>query len=241
MRRPSGPARFVWSKVELSGAKAGCAQTIRVQPRCPGLRLRENSIHVGDRILRKVLARLGKHFTYRTTRDAAVCLEMMMSSSGDTVAAVKAAIYKSAVYLDDQKWADWLALCDEEFAYSIKAFSPEISYDMTYLSGKRKDLLSMTEMLPKHNTDQSPLTRHTVVYTVDVDEKSNTASAISSVAVYQTMLDGVNSHVDAGESHLFLIGKYHDTFKLVGDDVKFLERVVRLDTRRLDKGSHWPI
>ncbi len=112
---------------------------------------------------------------------------------------------------------------------------------MTYLSGSRRDLKSLTEMLPKHNTDHSPLTRHTVVYKVEVDEDAGTASAVSSVAVHQTMLDGINSHVDAGESRLFLVGKYYDSFKITDGGVKFAERVVQLNTRRLDKGSHWPI
>ena len=99
----------------------------------------------------------------------------------------------------------------------------------------------MTEMLPMHNTDHSPLARHTVVCTVDVDEDERTATAVSSFAVYQTQLDGINSHVDAGESRLFLVGKYRDRFRISNGTVRFVERIVQLDTRRLDKGSHWPI
>jgi methanesulfonate monooxygenase small subunit len=134
-----------------------------------------------------------------------------------------------------------LALCHEDFYYAIRAFSPEINYDMTYLDGHRADLVSMTEMLPKHNSDHSPLARHTVVYTVDVDDIQGTASCISSFAVYQTQLDGINSHVLAGESNVFLVGKYRDIFRIGTGQPLFLERVVQLDTRRLDKGTHWPI
>lgn len=162
-----------------------------------------------------------------------------MSANGTD--AVKDVIYKAAMLLDEGQWNKWLALCDEDFSYEIKAFSPEIQYDMTYLSGSRADLTTMTEMLPKHNTDNSPLTRHTVVYSVDVDDAAGTASAVSSFTVHQTLLDGINSHIDAGESRLFLVGKYYDKFSLRNGEVKFTERVVRLSTRRLDKGSHWPI
>jgi methanesulfonate monooxygenase small subunit len=59
--------------------------------------------------------------------------------------------------------------------------------------------------------------------------------------VYQNLLDGVNSHIDAGESRLFLIGRYIDRLKLEDDQARFITREVRLDNRRLDKGSHWPI
>jgi methanesulfonate monooxygenase subunit beta len=40
---------------------------------------------------------------------------------------------------------------------------------------------------------------------------------------------------------LFLVGRYIDTLKLEDDQARFIKREVRLDNRRLDKGSHWPI
>lgn len=155
--------------------------------------------------------------------------------------AVRNAIYTAALALDEQKWNDWLALCDEDFYYAIQAYSPEIRRNMIYLDGKREAIRDMMDMLPKHNTDESPLSRHTVVYTVDVDETAGTASAVSSFAIYQTVWDGLESHVEAGFSRLFLIGKYRDRFRLDGDAALFVERRVCLDNRRLDKGSHWPL
>ncbi|MBT3640009.1 MAG: SnoaL-like domain-containing protein [Acidiferrobacteraceae bacterium] len=154
---------------------------------------------------------------------------------------VKSTIYRASLYLDEGKWEDWLGLCHEDFYYAIRAFSPEINYNMTYLDGSRADMVTITEMLPKHNSDHSPLARHTVVYTVDVDEAQQTASTVSSFAVYQTQLDGINSHVLAGESNVFLVGKYRDQFRIDSGRPLFVERIVQLDTRRLDKGSHWPI
>jgi len=159
----------------------------------------------------------------------------------DVIEQVKDTIYRSCLYLDDQKWEDWLDLCEEDFEYVIKAFSPEINVDMTYMFGTRADMATMTSILKKHNSDHSPLKRHVTVYTVDVDEGAGTASAVTSLVVYQNMLDGINSHIDAGETRLFLVGRYLDTFRLNGGAPKFTGREVRLDTRRLDKGSHWPI
>ena len=40
---------------------------------------------------------------------------------------------------------------------------------------------------------------------------------------------------------MFLVGRYNDTFVIDGKSIKFEDREVRLDTRRLDKGTHWPI
>ena len=165
----------------------------------------------------------------------------MKKNGFDAKAAVRDTIYRATLALDDQKWSDWLALCDTDFQYAVKSFSPEINKDMTYMAGSWKEMESMTGMLPKHNTDHSPLHRHTTVYTIDVAKDGKSADAISSFVIYQNMLDGINSHIDAGESRLFLIGKYIDRFKIDGDTAKFVSREVRLDNRRLDKGSHWPI
>jgi methanesulfonate monooxygenase subunit beta len=159
----------------------------------------------------------------------------------DARALVSDIIYRATLMLDEQRWDDWLALCDDGFRYAIKVWSPEINYDMTYLQLDRAGLANMVKLLPKHNTDHSPLRRHTVVYTVDVAEDGKTASAVSSVLVHQNLLDGVNSHIDAGESRLFLVGKYRDVVGLEDGRARFLSREVRLDNRRLDKGSHWPI
>ena len=165
-----------------------------------------------------------------------------MNANGyETVEAVKDTIYRSCLLLDEEKWSEWLDLCDGGFKYSIKAWSPEINYDMTYFSADHNHLSTMTEQLPKHNTDHSPLKRHSTVYTVDVDKDGKTATAVTSLVVYQNMLDGEKSHLDAGENHLFLVGKYLDKLKIENGKATFLEREVRIETRRLDKGSHWPI
>lgn len=162
-------------------------------------------------------------------------------NSLEPAAAVRDTIYKAALALDDQRWEDWLQLCDQNFEYKITSFSPEINKDMIYLSGDYKHMDGLVQMLPKHNTDHSPLHRHTSVYTVDVGADGTTARAVSSVVFYQNMLDGVNSHIDSGESRLFLVGKYIDSFKIEDGAAKFVKREVRLDNRRLDKGSHWPL
>ncbi len=165
----------------------------------------------------------------------------MSKNGSDPAAAVRDSIYRAAIALDDQDWNGWLSLCNDDFHYAITAFSPEINKDMIYLQGSRKEMETMMNMLPKHNTDHSPLRRHTSVYTVDVSKDGKTAEAVSSFVVYQNLLDGINSHIDAGESRLFLVGKYKDKFKVEDGKAKFVDRKVCIDNRRLDKGSHWPI
>jgi methanesulfonate monooxygenase small subunit len=155
--------------------------------------------------------------------------------------AIADVIYRACLLLDDQKFMEWLELCTPEFSYRITTYSPEIRRQMTWYEQDVAGLKGMIEMLPKHNTDHGRLTRHVTVYTVDVGRSQSEASAISSFACYRTMLDGINSHIDCGESQLFLIGRYYDRFIIGEQGPRFLERNVALDTRRLDKGSHYPI
>lgn len=164
-----------------------------------------------------------------------------MTASRDTTESIKETIYKSCLYLDDLKFKDWLGLCDTDFTYAVTAYSPEIRRDMIYFSGTLQDLNTLVDLLPKHNTDHSPLKRHATVYNVEVGADGKTAEAVTSVLIYQNMLDGINSHIDAGETRLFVVGRYVDKFRLNGGAPKFVKREVRLETRRLDKGSHWPL
>jgi len=127
--------------------------------------------------------------------------------------AIADVIYRACLLLDDQKFTEWLELCAPEFSYRITTYSPEIRRQMTWYEQDVAGLKGMIEMLPKHNTDHGRLTRHVTVYTV----------------------------IDSGETQLFLIGRYHDRFTLGEQGPRFLERNVMLDTRRLDKGSHYPI
>lgn len=165
----------------------------------------------------------------------------MSANGANPVEMVKDAIYRTCLHLDDQEWNAWLDMCDESFEYKITSYSPEIKYDMTYFSGDRDEMRKMLEMLPKHNSDHSPFKRHAVVYTVDLDDKGKSAKAVTSVVIFQNMLDGMNSHVDSGENRLFCAGRYIDTFSINGKGAKLTSREVRLETRRLDKGTHWPL
>ena len=158
----------------------------------------------------------------------------------DIQQAARDLIYRGIICLDEERFMDFLSLCDTDFRYFIKTFSIEIRRDMTWLEKTHKEFAAMIEMLPRHNTDHGRLTRHASVYTVE-DDGRDMVRAVTSFACYRTMIDGINSHFDAGESQLFVIGKYHDRIRVSGGEPKLVERVVRLETQRLDKGSHYPV
>lgn len=160
-----------------------------------------------------------------------------MASTGiarDVDVEVRALIYRSCLRLDEGDFAGWIDLCAPEFNYSITAYSPEIRKEMVWLEHDREGMEGLFKMLPKHNSDHSPLTRHASVYTVEYDESGKEASVVTSLVVYKTQLDG-------GATDLFAVGKYFDTVSLEEEIPLLTNRNVRLDTRELGIGSHVPL
>ena len=147
--------------------------------------------------------------------------------------AIEELVYKSCIMLDEQKYQDYLGLCDEEFRYTITTHSPEIRKDMVWLDHDKKGLQTLLTQLPRHNSDRSPLTRHATVYTVTMDESGKAAEVVTSLQVYKTELDG-------GVTQLFAVGKYIDRVSLADGAPKLTKRTVKLDTRMLGIGYHVP-
>ena len=135
--------------------------------------------------------------------------------------------------LDDKQFNAYLELCDPAYRYKITAYSPEIRKDMTWLEHDRAGMQALFANLPKHNSDQSPLTRHVSVYTVKEDAAAQQAQVVSALQVFKTSLDG-------GATELFAVGKLHDLVSLSGAGPKLLAREVRLQTRMLGFGYHIP-
>lgn len=136
--------------------------------------------------------------------------------------------------LDDKKFSAYLDLCDPAYVYKITAYSPEIRKDMIWLEHDKAGMQGLFTNLPKHNSDQSPLTRHVTVYTVKEDAAARQAEVVSALQVFRTTLDG-------GATELFAVGKLHDKISLADAGPKLLSREVRLQTRMLGFGYHIPL
>jgi methanesulfonate monooxygenase small subunit len=145
--------------------------------------------------------------------------------------AIEELVYRSCLALDAKDYKAFLALCDDDFRYTISAYSPEIRREMVWLDHDRKGMETLFTNLPRHNSDHSPLTRHATVYTVE--EKGAGAEVISAVQVFKTELDG-------GATELFAVGRFHDTVSLQNGAARLARRRVRLETRLLGYGYHIP-
>lgn len=142
-------------------------------------------------------------------------------------------VYRSCLALDGRDFEGFLGLCHRDFRYAIRAYSPEIRREMTWLDLDRGALETLFRNLPKHNSDHAPLSRHATVYTVVVDGPAKRAVVVTALQVFRTAPDG-------GLTDLFAVGKLHDDIALDDGGASLLRRTVMLDTRLLGIGSHVP-
>jgi methanesulfonate monooxygenase small subunit len=147
---------------------------------------------------------------------------------------VRDLVYRICLMLDQNQFVEWLDHCTPDFRYTISAWSPEIRREQTWLDHDLDGIRNLMKLLPKHNSDQTPLTRHASVYTVDYDPGRNEADVVTSVVIFATALDG-------GASEVWAVARYHDVVSLEGGSARLRRRVVRLETRSLGIGKHWPL
>lgn len=155
----------------------------------------------------------------------------------ETHVRVTTLVYDGILLLDRKDFKGWLDLCTPDFDYAITAWSPEIRKEMAWLRHDYEGMAHLIKLLPRHNTDQSAFTRHTNVYNVkrfELDDSDADYDVVSSVAIYRTTLDG-------GITSLFATGRYTDVVSIVDDVAKLRSRTLRLETRALGIGTHYPL
>ncbi|HVL09307.1 MAG TPA: methanesulfonate monooxygenase [Burkholderiaceae bacterium] len=150
-------------------------------------------------------------------------------------------VYRSCDTLNNEIWKEFLDLCEAEtFRYRILTYSPEIRREQCWADRDFNTMKSSFDLLHRHNSDHSKLTRQAVVQHVAYNEAAREVAVRSSLAIYRTQMDGTMSYLESGQSALYAIGTYVDRIRIENDTPLLLERVVNLDTRQLDVGSHKP-
>ncbi|HWL84484.1 MAG TPA: nuclear transport factor 2 family protein [Polyangiaceae bacterium] len=152
-------------------------------------------------------------------------------------AAIEDVVYTGCAHLDDQRFGAWLETTAPEFRYAIKAYSPDIRREMTWLDHDRKALAAMIDLLPKHHLDGAQWLRQAVVGPIVVDA-DDSVRAVSSLAIFHTVVDVGDAHLEGGSSRLFAVGRYYDRLHFAGGHWRLFERTAKLDTRQLGAGSH---
>jgi methanesulfonate monooxygenase subunit beta len=146
-------------------------------------------------------------------------------------------VYRSALFLDERRFGEWLDLTAPEFHYRIEAYSPDLRKDMVWLEHDRAGMAALIELLPKHHLNGAVWHRHVALYAI-TPENEQRVHVTSSLVVHQTAVDVGDSHAEGGGSRLFLVGRYYDRLRRDGERWLLTDRVVRVDTRELGIGSH---
>lgn len=159
----------------------------------------------------------------------------------EIVQPLHAFLHRTCQLMNEERWAEFLQLCDaDRFRYRVVNYSPEIRREQSWADRDYASMKSAFQLLPRHNSDHSKLTRHAIVQNVHREPGEDVATLTSCLTVYRTQLDGTMSYLESGQTSLYAIGTYQDVVGLDGESVRLRERTVRLDTRQLDVGSHKP-
>jgi methanesulfonate monooxygenase subunit beta len=161
------------------------------------------------------------------------------SSHAELRARLDEVVQRSALFLDESRYGEFLDLTAPEFHYRVEAWSPELKRNMTWLEHDRAGLAALIELLPRHHVNGASWLRQVVLGTVSATTgPGKGAESTSSVALFQTATDVGDAHLEAGTSRLFAVGRYRDRFREEGDKWLLIERRVQIQTRELGIGSH---
>ncbi len=92
---------------------------------------------------------------------------MSSASLSEVRAQLDELVQRSALYLDEGRFGEFLDLTSEDFHYVVEAYSPELKKGMTWLEHDRAGLAALIELLPKHHRNGASWLRQVVLGTVN--------------------------------------------------------------------------
>jgi hypothetical protein len=141
--------------------------------------------------------------------------------------------------LNNERWSDFIkSCCETRFNYKVVNYSPEIRKTQVWANRDYAVLRKSFDLLPRHNSDRSKLTRQIIIKNVELSDDPIIAKVTSSFVIYKTHLDDIDSYLLSGVTDLYAVGEYQDQLSIEKDRFLLVDRVVSLDTRELDIGSH---
>jgi len=140
-------------------------------------------------------------------------------------------VARSCQFLDDEEYGRYLDLLDDEFTYTISYYSPDLRKDMVLLQHTKKELAILTDNIKNHVRLSGRLFRQAHLYQVNGGDGA--FDATSYLTVVHTDQDGI--------SRLFCVGRYLDRVAANETAVRLISRHVRMDTRDIGPGCHFPL
>lgn len=140
-------------------------------------------------------------------------------------------VARSCMYLDENRYDQYLALFHEDCTYTISWHSPELRKDVILLSHAKPGLASLMDNIRFHVVLPGSFFRQASLYTVQAQAAGYEATS------YVTVV-----HTDQyGTSSLFCAARYIDRLVHVDGEMKIASRHVRMQTRDIGPGCHFPV
>ena len=153
-------------------------------------------------------------------------------SNLDRKEALRELIHSTAYYLDREDFAGYMSLFADGAQYEITAKSREIGGKETvWMRMDKGDLTELLAEVPDHLRDEAE--RIHLVSPVLLDADDHRGSGVSHFAVYRT--------TTAGESHVYAVGHYEDTFVYRDGKWLYAKHRVVVHTRMLEIPTHVPL
>lgn len=162
-------------------------------------------------------------------RNVATESSLLSAPQSSSISSHEASVFvgRTCKLLDDDMQDAWLEVCAPEFNYRIVAHSEELGMDMNWLDHTRDELLTLFKNIPSHVRTAGKFFRHPGM---SIPNDAERDCFETPVAIYHTTL--------RGQTSLYAACRYVDRLCIQGNAIRLFERVVRMDTRVLDFGSH---
>ena len=145
--------------------------------------------------------------------------------------AIRDLIARSGRLLDIEAFGEYVDLFASDGLYEMKAYSPEIGRDMTWLSADRDELADLLQELAEHVRD--PSARAHIVSVDQIDLDGENASAASTFVVFRTD--------PRGETTLYAVGRYDDALVRQDGAWRLRRRTVTPQTRLFTTPTPTPL
>ena len=140
-------------------------------------------------------------------------------------------IQNTAALLDEEKLSEWAALFAPTGRYEITSFSTELRRDLVWWRADYGELEKTLREVKRHVRD--PASRLRVLGQPLIQVQEDKVSVRTAFSIYRTSR--------AGESSLYLVGRYEDQLVREPQSWRYKEHHVRLSTRVLAAFTHLPL
>lgn len=146
---------------------------------------------------------------------------------------IRTLVSRSARFLNEGRFSDFIALFAEDGRYTLEADSAEIGKRMIWLDLSRAELDALLAESPQHIHDLAGRKHLVTVQEIDFSDDGRSAETLSGFAVFRTDIDG--------RTEVYAVGGYEDVLSRTMDGWQITHRRVVVETRMFRTPTPTPL